>query len=183
MIALFALGCKQSELEILQKADELAEKGKYSEAITLCNNVLSEDSTVQLAYFNRGLYYTNTKDYSKAISDFDKIISLQPDEQGARFEVNRDGAFASDEDKLKIFLEEALFQKATAEYLQGNINSSLQDFKLALENGYQPQSKCYLWIGTIYIRNGNEGQGCEMYSKASMLGDSEANQLKEKNCK
>src|SRR5690349_10340918 len=111
---LLLLGCKQSKLKILDRADLLAEKGKYVDAIKMCDEVLSEDNTVQLAYYQRGIYYTNTKEYPKAISDFDKIILSKTNGKQAFFEPNRESKFASDKDKLTVYVVEATFMRAIA---------------------------------------------------------------------
>ena len=183
LLSILVIGCKQSSLEILQQAETFAQQGKYNKAIELCNKVLAKDSTVQLAYFNRGIYYSNTKEYSKAILDFNKIISLQPQTTGISYQVNRGSQFASEEDKLKITPEEALYQRAATEYIIGNFQSSLRDFNICIANGYQPPPKCYVWLGNIYIKNGEKEKGCDMYSKATILGDSEADELRKVNCK
>jgi tetratricopeptide (TPR) repeat protein len=182
-ISLLALsGCKQSKLNILNRADLLAGKGKYVDAIKLCNEVLSEDSTVQLAYYQRGIYYTNTKEYLKGISDFDKIIFSKTNGQQAFFEPNRESEFASEEDKLTVYVVEATFMRGVAKYLVGSLNSSLNDFSYCIENNYK-QASCYSWLGSIYISKGQKDKGCEMYANAIKLGNSETQKLKEQYCK
>jgi len=181
-ISLLAISaCKQSKLQTLDRADLLAGKGKYLDAINLCNKILSEDSTVQLAYYQRGIYYTNTKEYSKAIADFDKIISSKTNGQGAFFETNRKSELASDEDKLTVYVVEATFMRAVAKYLIGSLNSALNDFSYCIENNYK-RASCYSWLGSIYVSKNEKDKGCEMYSKALELGDAEAAKLKEKYC-
>ncbi len=175
-------GCRQSRLQTLQKAEAFAQEGKFDEAIALCNEMLSKDSTIELAYYSRGIYYSNKKEYSKAISDFDKKISLQPHSAGVYYQTNRDGPAVTEEDKLKITPEEALFQRAITEYIVGNLNQAEEDFNICLQNYFQPQGKCYLWLGTIAIKKGNRIKGCEMYTKAIMSGDTEAAELRQKNC-
>ncbi|MGN6166168.1 MAG: tetratricopeptide repeat protein [Flavisolibacter sp.] len=174
--------CTQSKLHTLQKAEALAQKGKFDEAIGLCNEVLSKDSTIQLAYYYRGIYYSNKKEYSKAIADFDKVISLQPHSAGIYFQINRDGPAATEDDKLKITPEEALFQRAITEYIVGDLNQAEEDFNICLANHFQPEGKCYSWLGTIAIKKGNKTKGCELYTKAVFHGDAEAAELRKKNC-
>jgi len=62
LIGLLTIGCKPSKLKILQHAEELAKKGKYQQAINLCNKVILRDGTIQLAYLQRGKYFTKMKE-------------------------------------------------------------------------------------------------------------------------
>ncbi len=50
----------------------------WKDSLTLYNDVLEKYPFVSLAYYNRGIYKSEKKDYSGAIDDYNKAIELSP---------------------------------------------------------------------------------------------------------
>ena len=67
------------EAQNLDKAIALFDAGKYSESLSLINNILSNDSKNAYALYYRGMIYDAQKNYNSAINDYKKAISANPD--------------------------------------------------------------------------------------------------------
>ena len=77
ILLLFFVSCKQTNEQMTSKGIKLYNKEKYKEAIGIYTNVLNNNSKLQLAYYYRGLCYIETKEYLKALNDFNSIINLK----------------------------------------------------------------------------------------------------------
>jgi tetratricopeptide (TPR) repeat protein len=69
MLSLFA---------VLFSVKTYARCGVWKNDMTLWNDVIDQDKTAELAYYNRGVVFKNEKRYIEAINDFNKAIELQP---------------------------------------------------------------------------------------------------------
>ena len=67
------------EAQNLDKAIALFDAGKYSESLSLINNILSNDSKNAYALYYRGMIYDAQKNYNSAINDYKKAISANPE--------------------------------------------------------------------------------------------------------
>jgi tetratricopeptide (TPR) repeat protein len=173
--------CKETNKNLLDKAYKLSQNKKAKEAIDVYSKIIQRDSTIQVAYYNRGLCYFEVDAFDKAINDFNKVISLQPKESIV-FIPNRNSQFISDADRLKVSYLEALFQRAQVEYFMDSLKSSFIDFKACIDNGFELTNECYRWLGIIYIDSGLKEKGCESFNKALILGDTTANGFIKRNC-
>ena len=63
----------------LDKAITLFDAGKYSESLSLINNILANDSKNAYALYYRGMIYDAQKNYNSAINDYKKAISANPE--------------------------------------------------------------------------------------------------------
>jgi len=64
--------------ELLQQADETWKKGNRAEAIAMATQVLLADPKNRNALALRGRYYSDTRQDTKAVADFDAVIALDP---------------------------------------------------------------------------------------------------------
>ncbi len=80
----------------------------YGETIDYCNRALDQDRNYAEAYYQRGLAKHYQKQYSSAISDFDKFISLNPN------------------------YVEAYYYRAEAKFGLGNSDGAREDLETAL---------------------------------------------------
>jgi tetratricopeptide (TPR) repeat protein len=189
ILTLLLTGCVHSPLQNLQRAEVFAGEGKYEQAIDLCSDVLSTDSTVQIAYYYRGRYYAYLRKFAEAVSDFNKVIDLQPYHNGAYLMVSRNSIIATEEDKLKVTGEEALFQRAIIEYYMGHLIAAEKDFTICLGNGFDEYGafyttgQCYTWLGTIANQRGEREKGCNFYTQAIIKGDTAVTRLIEIYCR
>ncbi len=65
-------------MSMLQSAVQLHEAGNNEQALETLNNMLKADANNPLAYDLRGTIYTASKDYDRALSDYDRAIELEP---------------------------------------------------------------------------------------------------------
>lgn len=63
----------------LEKAIALFDEGKYTESLTLINQILASNPKEAYALYYRGMILDTQKKYVEAIADYKKAISLNPD--------------------------------------------------------------------------------------------------------
>jgi OmpA-OmpF porin, OOP family len=66
-------------IELYTEADNFRVRGHHAQAISLLNQALAKDKNFTEAYYRLGLVYMTTKNYSLAISNFEKGLSLTQD--------------------------------------------------------------------------------------------------------
>ena len=57
----------------------LYKSGEYSECIKNLNTIISQDGSYPVAYYYLGLCYAKTNNKTKAIQNYDKVISMNAD--------------------------------------------------------------------------------------------------------
>lgn len=121
-------------------------ENRDSKALQLCDEVLAKDLTHELLdpLFIKGIYYSNTAQYKKAIVQFDSCI-------------RRDWKFT-----------DAHLEKGIAFFKQKNYEEALKTFRLSVEvsNTY-PDG--YYWIGRCYEVAGNKEEAIAYYQRALSL--------------
>jgi OOP family OmpA-OmpF porin len=71
------LSTKSSKaIELYTEADNFRVRGQHAQAIDLLNQAIAKDKKFVEAYYRLGLVYMTTKNYSKAIENFEKGLSL-----------------------------------------------------------------------------------------------------------
>lgn len=63
-------------IELYTEADNYRVRGQHAEAIDLLNQAIAKDKKFVEAYYRLGLVYMTTKNYSKAIENFEKGLEL-----------------------------------------------------------------------------------------------------------
>lgn len=178
LFTLCLFSCKPKIKELLTDAYDLETRDKHKEAIAVYNKIIDRDTTIQIAYYNRGICYYNLTEYGKALTDFTKVLAMQPAPQpGIRFRINTASPFAPDEERWKVPYEDALYQRALTKYYMDSVKSAFEDFSDAKHHGYSPQSACTRWLGTIYIQFGKKETGCGLLKESFLAGDTTALQL------
>jgi OOP family OmpA-OmpF porin len=66
-------------IELYTEADNYRVRGQHSQAIALLNEAIAKDKKFTEAYYRLGLVYMTIKNYSKAIENFEKGLSLTND--------------------------------------------------------------------------------------------------------
>lgn len=66
-------------IELYTEADNFRVRGQHAQAIELLNEAISKDKKFVEAYYRLGLVYMTIKNYSKAIDNFEKGLSLTAD--------------------------------------------------------------------------------------------------------
>ena len=169
LIFSFALAsCKQTNEQLLDKGYKLSKQKKYDKAIKVYTEVIKRNDKLQLAYFNRGFAYRATKQFSNALADFNKVMSLQTF-GNIIMTYNQDSPIADEEARAQVPYDDALYQRAQIKYFLDSLASSFADFQTLVERGYQEKCSCILWQGTIYVRSGKPDKGCEYFAKAKQF--------------
>ncbi len=129
----------------LELAHLYAEK-KDPTALSICDNILRKDSAKELLdpLFIKGIYYSNTAQYRKAIVQFDSCIG-------------RDWKFT-----------DAYLEKGIALFKQNNYPEAMKTFQMAV-NVSNTDPDGYFWIGRCFEAIGNKDQAIQYYQQALAL--------------
>ncbi|MFL5809280.1 MAG: tetratricopeptide repeat protein [Flavisolibacter sp.] len=160
--------CKPSVKQLMQAAEFSDQEKKYQESIKLYSKVIETDSSIQLAYLNRGICYYNLDRHIEAINDFNTIMAMHPKvEPGtAVFTWSKNALFIPDSLKWKVSDVEALYQRALARYALNDLKSAYRDFAACSSyNSYEAASD--KWIGIIYLRTGDAGKRLSIFEKGN----------------
>jgi tetratricopeptide (TPR) repeat protein len=116
---------------------------KNEKTIALCDSLQQRDTTRQFVdpIFLKGIYYSNIKDYPKAISLFDDCI-------------NRDWKF------IEPYLEKGIIF-----YEQKNYDEAIKTFQFAITVTYT-NPDAYYWIGRCCEAIGKKDEALDYYYKA-----------------
>ena len=170
-VAIIAASCKQTNADLINRGVALAKQKKYKEAINLYTKVINRNDKIQLAYYDRGFSFIAIKNYSLALRDFNKVLSLQTIGDFVYTE-NPNTSFASDEARMQVPYNDALYQRAQIKFYMDSLRSAFKDFQTLVNSDYQ-KSNCLAWQGTIWIRNGNKDKACEYFERAKQTASSE----------
>jgi tetratricopeptide (TPR) repeat protein len=115
-------------------------------ALSLCDAVLKKDSTHELLdpFFIKGIYFSNTAQYKKAIVQFDSCI-------------NRDWKFT-----------DAYLEKGIALFKQKQYQPALQSFRMTIKVS-ETYADGYFWIGRCYEATGMKQEAVLYYRQALAL--------------
>jgi len=172
IIAAVLVSCKQTNEELINEGVDLAKRKKYKEAIRLYTKVINRNNKLQLAYYDRGFSLIALKDYSKALTDFNKVMALQTHGDFTYTE-NPNTPFASEEARMQVPYNDALYLRAQVKYYMDSIKSSFQDFQTLVDNNYKEKSNCIVWQGTICVRNGSKDKACEYFQEAKTIASND----------
>ena len=116
---------------------------KNEKTIELCNALQRRDTSREFIdpVFMKGIYYSNTKDYKKAIALFDECI-------------NRDWKF------IEPYLEKGIIF-----YEQKNYDEAIKTFQFAVTVTYS-NPDAYYWIGRCCEAIGKRDEALDYYYKA-----------------
>lgn len=187
LLCISAASCRLSNDQLLEKGNRLSRKGKFEEAIKVYSSLIKRSFKLQKPYYNRGLAYTELKQYDKALQDFNTI--MQRHRQGDFIiNYNADLPFADEETRFQVQYEDALYQRAIVKYEMDSLLSSFDDFRWLIAQVYEEKSNCLLWLGDIYLRYGKNAKACASFEEALLCAKTddekkEANQMIEGNCK
>lgn len=162
------VSCKQTNDQLFDKAYALTKEKKYNKAIEIYNELIKRNRKLQLAYYNRGFCYMDTKQYSKALADFNAVMDLQTNGDYI-VTFNKDLPYASDEVRAQVPYYDALYERAQAKYFLDSLKSSFIDFQTLVNNNYEEKSNCIIWQGTILVSYRKNEKACEYFERAKSL--------------
>jgi tetratricopeptide (TPR) repeat protein len=178
-------------LELVTQGVQAGIAGKKQKAVSLFTESIAADSSNSDAFFERGVVYYELKNYAAAIKDFNKAISLYPED--ARIYSFRSLAYAeipdyrsalADVDQaLRIIESNADYvNRAILRELMEDFDGALSDYNKAIAmDGSDMDS--YYYRGLLHQQLGNQAQGCADLKIAAGLGSKEAKAEMAKSCK
>jgi tetratricopeptide (TPR) repeat protein len=111
---------------------------------------------------------------------FDKAISTKGGELIYMDKV--ENSFVETGFEYDVKMEEIKFERGIAYYRIDSLNKAFDDFNFSIQKSYLlPDS--YYWRGLIYLSYNMKDEGCKDLNKAMELGDPDAKDLWDKNCK
>jgi tetratricopeptide (TPR) repeat protein len=115
-------------------------------SLALCDAALRRDSSHDLLdpFFIKGIYFSNTAQYKKAIVQFDSCIG-------------RDWKFA-----------DAYLEKGIAQFKQNQYQPAMESFQMTVRVS-ETYADGYFWIGRCFEANGNKDQAIAYYRQALAL--------------
>ena len=121
-------------------------EGRNPVALSICDDVLHKDSTHEMIdpLFIKGIYYSNTAQYKKAIAQFDSCIG-------------RDWKFT-----------DAYLEKGIALYEQKRYDSAMSTFLMTVKVS-DTDPDAYYWVGRCYETTGHKDQAILYYRQALAL--------------
>ncbi len=117
--------------EYYVRARVYLEHGRPAEAISDYNHVIQQDPEAVLAYKGRGQVFLRVKKYGAALADFEKVLSLNPDDEMRREVLNNRGLIRRQ---------------------WGQHKAAIADYLAAIQAGAPPVQKALLYsnIGLAY---------------------------------
>jgi tetratricopeptide (TPR) repeat protein len=167
--------CKEKQenvKDLVDKGVDLVEQKQFKEGIALYSKAIKQNPKVQLAYYNRGIAYSEIKEYTKALIDFDKILQLKSN--GVQM-IDRD-LNPSTEGQGQVDFGDVFYQRAVVKSYMDSLQSSFNDFQRAIENRYSDSSNCFLWQGVLFGRASKHEKACEYFEKAKKAAQTTAQQ-------
>ncbi len=161
----FNSSCKEKQATVqglVDKGVDLVNQKKFEEGIALYTKAIKKNSKVQLAYYNRGIAYSEIKEYTKALADIDKVLQLK---NKPVLMINRDFS-RSAEGQGQIDFGDIFYQRAVVKLYMDSLQSSFNDFQNAIANGYSDSSNCLVLQGVLLGRAGKHEKACEYFEKA-----------------
>ncbi|MDR0418881.1 MAG: tetratricopeptide repeat protein [Prevotellaceae bacterium] len=210
ILTLHITSCGDNLNSCLDKAENLAEKGKYKEAIAYLNKAIAIDSEHIPAYINRGAYKSQMGDYEGAIEDYTLVIKKKPGNVLAIVNRGKNYRRLGDYKKaiedfdraipakwyygngesgiiLKNYIDadytipEIRFERGIAHFYEGDLEQAHADFHYCINNNALLTDSHY-WRGTIFLKLGHQERGCTDLYKAAELGNDIASKEAELSC-
>jgi tetratricopeptide (TPR) repeat protein len=147
------------DLAYVNRCYEKMKQGDQYGAIADCSKAIELDPGFDGAYYNRGNAKDNLGDKNGAITDFNKAILLNP----------RDFMYYTDRGYVKAVL--------------GDDSQAILDYKKAISLDPEKATVAYKNLGNAYMRMRDYPNACVNYRSASRLGDKEAMDWVQKDCK
>ncbi|MBT28235.1 MAG: hypothetical protein CMO01_01150 [Thalassobius sp.] len=161
LITYLMSSCSPSNEDIINTAREKMQAGKFSEAVSVISELVEKGVEDPSLYNMRGVAYFNLKENSKALTDFDKAISMKADDY--RFYYNRGNvkrtlnrpesavedytkAIEFEQGEYEIYLNRALSLMAAH-----NLSESVEDFNIANQLSNGKDANVHFYRGKAYM--------------------------------
>ncbi len=145
------------------KAQTAFEQGAFGPALAFTDSVMEYDPKLADIHFMRARIFTEMMRYENAVNAYEKVISLDPQYQGARFNL-ANLAFIKGENQraIELFKEEGERFPASRVWTQlGRVYAKISEFDSA-ETAYKEaiaidstNATAYMWLGQLYEDEGD----------------------------
>lgn len=199
-----SLLCCRSDERKLSEARALAYKQQYLGSNRLLDEVLLGDPSSVAAYLERAANYSMLGRHSKAMSDHEKVLSIDANNTMALFNIGNHYSMIEEYQKALVFYNRAFASKGGEQFYIDHTYQPLIDnphydvsgpeifferakayyFLDSLSNSYKDLKaalfkgyrvdECYLWLAQIYFDTGDKKQGCECLHRSKIKGNQEA---------
>ncbi len=149
----------QSAEDLIKKAVQLKDEGKYDEALEYCNKALEKDNKNSWGYNVRGVVYELQKKYDLSIQDYTEALKIDPKykqvyinrAQVYRIKKEYDIAKADLNEVLAIDpnLSGARFQLGRIAYEIKDFDQAIKEFTESMKLGADKKNS-YWWIADCY---------------------------------
>jgi tetratricopeptide (TPR) repeat protein len=163
--AFLFLACSPSTEQLIEEGNTLVHQQKYEEAIATYTKIIRRTNKLQLPYYDRGIAYLSSKQYPKALWDFNRVIDLQGGEN-ISITSNNQLPYASEETNAQVPRFDVLYQRAQTKFYMDSLRSSFIDFQTLVDYDYSEKSNCILWQGTILFKGGKPERACVYFNNA-----------------
>ena len=170
---------------IIGKAKVANQLGKPKDAFNLLDDAIDSKPNSAELYYARAILDNNREKYSKALDDFDKTASLNPNYNPFGVSFNRGLSYLNlqeSENALKDFnkaLEidptniSAINVRGMVQYNIGNYKDAIDDFLKMID--LNPNNAVVLYnIGMAYNKMEDKDNACTYFNKSCQLGNSNA---------
>jgi len=204
--------CGKSVEELILEAEKYDEIGQYEKGIEILNKAIEKEPKHLGAYINRGAYKSSLKRFDSAVSDYQKVLELDPKNTLATYNIGnsyrqsgnlkkakefynlalntKGGEFVTFDYEPNSIIEKSLYDVPSGEiyYNRGIVYYDLLDYENAytdFNNSLKQNYKpadSHYMIGVCLFMTGNTELACEEYKKAIALGDNMAKSEFKKHC-
>ena len=162
----------------LEKANILADRGRYDDAIPVYSKALEAFPDRAEIYYKRGVCYENLKLPDKAIEDYTKCLQLDPQNSDA---INNKGVVLAQVGKFDEAIQQfsllvnqfpdnvlARRNRGLCQHDLGRFDEAIIDYNRAIElNDGDPQS--WFQLGNVFLEKGQLNEAVLKYDKAIAL--------------
>jgi serine/threonine protein kinase len=173
--------------DYLQEGNSLYEQQRYAEAVNMYSQALALNPTALQAYYHRGLACRMLQNYQQALTDYNRVLELAPNDpiipfvynsRGyANFALQRYPEALADYNRALVLspnLANAYINRGTAYLRQGALALALADYQRAVE--LEPQSPvAYYNRGNVYDDLGDTQKALADFDRALALDSGYAN--------
>ncbi len=162
--------CQETNKQLLDRGVSLADRGSYKEAIEKYTKIISNNNNIQLAYYNRGLCYIQTKDYEKALNDFNTILKLKTIGGGnIVFTLNEQNSGLIEEADYQVSYDDGIYGRAQVRFYLDSLKTSYEDFQLLIDKNYAEKVFCILFQADIWHETGDDSTACKFVQRARAI--------------
>ncbi len=191
---LACLPCQaQDEQEkLLNRAVHFINTGQFTDALTILESLMANDSSDITLRHNRAIASFNLKNYRTALSDYLFLTRERPEEAEYFFQAGNSYEHLNDLATAIEYYNKALdiekdnflyfFKRGTALLKTKKFKESIPDFNDALALN-PDHSNSFHNRGLARFATSNPGGACEDWCDASLLGNATASAHLAKNCK